>query len=262
MLRSTPPPIETDVYYMCFPSAFAHAIFGRLAWWITTFLTFERCICITFPLKVKQIISPRRTVLTITGLTFLCLTSMAPLYAGSYIGPRYFPALNKTLYTRIYTAGSSSTDMLVYVLNIIFMFGAALTTSVCTVVIIRVMRDNLKWREITTRSSGSKCRLKSRDLKIIRLVAFIAVIFLVTILPDCANMMAVMLVPEYSYTGLYQNLFAVVAAGTYTLEAINSSVNILVYYSTSSKFRLTLRKMFGCGKSQEVKESCVSLQTF
>ncbi|XP_059173494.1 uncharacterized protein LOC131954029 [Physella acuta] len=68
----------------------------KIAGCLTTYLTFERFLCVVLPLRVKTILQKK------TALTFiiaLCLFSMAysvPMYLANSIGLRFNPMSNQT----------------------------------------------------------------------------------------------------------------------------------------------------------------------
>ncbi|KAK3779335.1 hypothetical protein RRG08_028892 [Elysia crispata] len=73
-----------------------HVCFARITSYITAYITLERCLCVTLPLKVKTIIIPRRTFLTILAIFLILFASVAPVYFGIGLGP-----VNSTIVTYI-----------------------------------------------------------------------------------------------------------------------------------------------------------------
>ena len=63
-----------------------HVCFARITSYITAYITLERCLCVTLPLKVKTIITPRRTFLTISAIFLVLFASVAPVYFGIGFG--------------------------------------------------------------------------------------------------------------------------------------------------------------------------------
>uniref|UniRef100_A0A2C9KBT4 G-protein coupled receptors family 1 profile domain-containing protein n=1 Tax=Biomphalaria glabrata TaxID=6526 RepID=A0A2C9KBT4_BIOGL len=61
-------------------AGFPHACFARITAWITVFMTVERCLCITFPFKIKEMITPKRTVITIICIYLFVIAAMIPEY--------------------------------------------------------------------------------------------------------------------------------------------------------------------------------------
>ena len=64
-----------------------HGCFARISSFITAYVTFERCLCVTLPLKVKTIITPRRTTLTLVAIFLVLFSLTAPVFLGIGLGP-------------------------------------------------------------------------------------------------------------------------------------------------------------------------------
>ncbi|XP_005092081.1 uncharacterized protein LOC101852828 [Aplysia californica] len=84
-----------DIQYLT--AGWPHVIFARITSWITAFVTFERCLCIALPLKVKTIITPRRAVIVVVSIYLIMIACIAPVFYSVSLGPKYFPLKNKTL---------------------------------------------------------------------------------------------------------------------------------------------------------------------
>ncbi|CAL1540402.1 unnamed protein product, partial [Lymnaea stagnalis] len=234
-----------DIHYLT--SAVPHGIFVRIAWWITTFITFERCLCIAMPLKVKQIITPRRTVYIIVVIFVLTFLGMSPLIMANRIGPVFVPALNRTQVVRIYRENGLFIENLGLMFNISFQFGSFIIDFICTAIIIQQLNVKSKWRNESAQISGSGAKegLATRDRKVVKMVTLISVIFIACLMPSCVNfLLGIVLAPDYTIMGRQQNLFLVIWSTIFTLESINSSVNIFVYYNMSSKFKAVFDDLF------------------
>ena len=73
-----------EVQYLT--AGWPHVCFARITSYITAYVTLERCLCVTVPLKVKMIITPRRTTVTITLIFLVLFASVAPVYFGIGLG--------------------------------------------------------------------------------------------------------------------------------------------------------------------------------
>jgi hypothetical protein len=72
------------------------------------------------------------------------------------------------------------------------------------------------------------------------MVTFISIVFIACYFPTVVNLIfMVYFSPEYSAAGLYENSYLVSWAIINTIEGINGSVTIIIYYNMSSKFRVT-----------------------
>ncbi|GFS18352.1 chemosensory receptor B [Elysia marginata] len=86
LFRSLPLPFNpVEVQYLT--AGWPHVCFARITSYITAYVTLERCLCVTVPLKVKTIITPRRTTLTVISIFLILFASLAPVYFGIRLGP-------------------------------------------------------------------------------------------------------------------------------------------------------------------------------
>ena len=53
------------------------------------------------------------------------------------------------------------------------------------------------------------------------------------------------LVPEYAKNGGYVNINQTLWSSGYMLETVNASINIVMYYRMSTRYRTTLQEMLG-----------------
>ncbi|KAH9499686.1 hypothetical protein Btru_074435 [Bulinus truncatus] len=218
-----------------------HGIFVRVAWWITSFITFERCLCIVLPLKVKQVITARRTVYVIMVIFVFNVLGMSPFMIANRIGPVHYPEFNRTIYVRIFNDNGLFIENCALMFNVASQFGAFILDVLCTLVIVQQMIVKSKWRSDT---ANTKEGLSARDKKVVKMVTLISVIYICCLMPRCVNFfLGVVLAPDYTLRGGQVNLFLVVWSVVLTLEAINSSVTILVYYNMSGKYKAVLRGM-------------------
>ena len=68
----------------------------RVSIWITVLTIVERCVCITLPMKVKQIFTPMRSVVMVVTCAILIFLSSLPMYLSLYVGRRPVEGTNRT----------------------------------------------------------------------------------------------------------------------------------------------------------------------
>ena len=252
-----------------------HMFFARSTSLITAFITFERCLCIALPLKVKTIITPTRTRYIIALIFFFIGASVLPIYYAIDIGEVFVEDRNKTLYAIVYRPGGKDVESVCFALTEFAQLSSFVLVIVFTAILIRNLLKKSKWRaEVTGRGrrggglgqagaggefsstqtitegerTGAPSRADksaSRDRRVMVLVLSIACIFIACFLPSATNLVLIILLPDYTITGRYKNTFQVTGAICNTCESINSSVNIFVYYNMSSRYRAEFRRLFG-----------------
>ncbi|KAK3747142.1 hypothetical protein RRG08_035688 [Elysia crispata] len=201
-----------------------HGCFGKISSFITAYVTFERCLCVTLPLKVKTIITPRRTILTLVAIFLANFAMNAPVFFGIGLGP----------------VSSTTVTYLPY--------------NTSTSISIR----GLTWRSQTTGQSASAEKMggagamTQKDKRLVKMITLVSTIFIVCFLPTCFNLLASIYLAEYSIVGRYRNLFQVAWSFIKLFESTNSSVNIFVYYNMSSRYRKCFRELFRLPDNEDV----------
>ncbi|XP_012934915.1 uncharacterized protein LOC101858009 [Aplysia californica] len=229
-----------DIQYLT--AGWPHVCFARITSWITAFVTFERCLCIALPLKVKTILTPRRTVIVIVSIYFVMIASVSPVYYSIRLGPKYFPQRNETKIGLVYRPSGPFIENVSFSINVFAQLASFFSVIVCTAILVQNLLLKSKWRQATS-SSAKQDTFTNRDKKVVKMILFISSIFIACFLPSAVNLIAMIISAEYSIVGRYQNMFLVTWAIFNSLEANNSTVNIFVYYNMSSKYREILDKM-------------------
>ena len=117
-------------------------------------------------------------------------------------------------------------------------FGIVLISS--SFLIIR-LRQSVKWRN----STGSNTRDSIKEEKVVRSVIFVCTLFIICLLPNFLIGIVTLVYPQFSHESPYLGALAHVAyAISFLSQAINSSVNIFVYYSMSTRFREVFKGVF------------------
>ena len=223
---------------------------------ITTFISLERCLCVAFPLKIKQIVSRKRTVSIIA--TLFAMTTLPLLGITFYIyvfDKKFDDKRNRTVIGVTYrnTALADTLYDVYFIYKMVFMtFIPLLIVSVCSVSLVIHLKRSASWRHgqspnTTEKSDGSVAlddkvaRRYSKEKRVARTVLAIAASF--TSLETAGTLkLAVSLAwPEFHPVGTYGREYKFVSRFAFLCSLVNSSVNFIIYYRMGSKFRQTLR---------------------
>ncbi|CAL1541415.1 unnamed protein product, partial [Lymnaea stagnalis] len=215
-----------------------HTCFTKVTSWITAFIMFERCLCIATPLKVKTVVTTARVKLCLVAIFVLVFAGVVPTYATHSLGWKFYPAYNRTLLGLIRSENAIHITYISNMLNIpvssLSSFGVAF---VCTVIITIELNKKTKWRKEAACDKGGNLKNFSRnDRRAVKMVTIVAAIFLISVTPSITILIITVFEIEFSLTGKYRSLFYVCYSITFIFEGINSSVNILVYYSMNSRY--------------------------
>lgn len=244
-------PLET--YYLL--AAWPHICFSRITSCITVYITAERYLSIALPLKVKQMVTPKTALLSTCLIYLANIITVVPEYSTSYLGWRYFSKKNKTLLGILFTSDRKSVQGVVYILNFILGLLSFVGVITFTMLLASKLKQSYQRRKaITSNISTDKART-SRDDRTVKMVVLIAIIFIICYSPSAMVSLGTFIAgPEYTIRGKYVNLCEALWTIAYIFHTVNSSVNILVYYSMSTKYKDTFNEVFRTCRRGNVDE--------
>ncbi|CAL1529998.1 unnamed protein product [Lymnaea stagnalis] len=241
---------STDIEYLT--GGWPHIICSRTTGWITAFVTIERCLCIALPLKVKTIVTGRRVVMCIAVIVLFVIASVAPAYYTSRLAWTYNPLLNRTMLGLVFTPDRNEVEEVAFAINSVFSplgsFGAVV---ISTVILVVKLNEKTKWRQQSVADKDKNANISTKEQKVVKMVVGISTIFIVTYTPAAIIFSAMAREPEFRLTGYYSNINIVVVSISFILEAVNGSVNIIVYYKMSTRFRICFLALFNIETSEK-----------
>ncbi|CAG5114743.1 unnamed protein product [Candidula unifasciata] len=237
-----------------------HIIFTRTTGWITAFICLQRCVCVILPLKVRNIFTTRRHILFMVTIYVITLGLSAFAYFSLGIGWKFDLARNQTLVGLIYymdPARRKIVDQISYGINGVFIpITAFLLVVICTVILVIKLNQQAAWRTAsssvnhqTKDSSSNESNMSARDKRVSKMIILISSMFITCFIPAVCAFIGGCIEPELTYDGGYKNLFLATLSVSFITEAINSSSNIFIYFSVSTKYRNTFRDIFKLNKS-------------
>ncbi|XP_005108995.1 uncharacterized protein LOC101856054 [Aplysia californica] len=223
-----------------------HACFVRITGCITAFIAFERCLCIALPLKIKRILTRRRTKITIVSIFILMICVFSPFYYSTRLSWVLDPVRNTSLLSITFAEEREIVDSIVFMIQgVIINTFTFITVICCTIILVIKLNSKTKWRQATAcKGLGGKEEFGAKEKKVVKSVILISTIFIVCFMPAAVTFLAMFLEPEFNAGGKYENLCIAAASFVFTMETVNSSVNIFVYLNMSSKYREMFMTIF------------------
>ncbi|GFR73038.1 chemosensory receptor A [Elysia marginata] len=226
----------------------------RCGAWITVYISFERCLCILMPLKIKQLITTKSTAVIIGIITVLTLSPIITLYVRWKFEWVLSPKTNRTILEVVVVnkPGLALFETVMhYLVGMISVFLAFVIVVVCTVFLAIHLKRSSQWRKsaISEKSSHSdisdisKKPMLTKEERLVKIVISIAVVFIVCFTPNAVYHLCHALFPDFSFLGRYRNLLYVTFMPTSILQSISATVNIFIYYSMGTRFRNAFREM-------------------
>jgi hypothetical protein len=219
-------------------------LFSRITCLITAFITAERCLCVVFPLQIKRIITPNRTVTIIIVIYVFTLLSPFPLYVTSYHGRKFYPELNRSLIGIIFSEYHYISQNIVYLMHSFFTMSGFLAVIIFTLILIFKLSQKSAWRQTAQADQEKAKSMSKRDRATITIVVLIASVLVICYTPGTIFALVTFIFPDISVAGKWSNMYQTGWSISFLCECINSSVNIFLYYKMSTKYRQTFRQLF------------------
>ncbi|KAI8786108.1 FMRFamide receptor [Biomphalaria glabrata] len=232
--------------FLTLVSFYPHSYFIRVSGFIASFASFERCLSVMVPLKVKTIITWRTSLVVNTSVFMITILNVFSPYYFSYLGWTFIPERNKTLLVLSLRGDWASGLGASYIVtDLFFPYFALFLLIACNVVTATKLANRLVWRAshlgLENSRSGS---FSLKEKKVTRMLLVVSLICICCLAPQSTILTAVTFVSDI---GLNADKFEVAFlcyCFSYLIESICSSINIFVYYNMSSKYRRTFQALF------------------
>ncbi|RUS89621.1 hypothetical protein EGW08_002639 [Elysia chlorotica] len=233
-------------------SASAHVCFSRVSALITAYLSTERYLCVLLPLKIKSLITPKRTFAVMVVLFVAGFIRWPSDFITFPIRWRHFPSQNRTLLGAL--AATDRTALTLRVFNQIYyvFLLPPLTFSVvvvCTILLSISLHRSRVWRDanksVNTASLTDKAHpQQSKEAKAVKMVITIATVFIIATIPSSIHLIAVNIAPGFDVGGRYVKIWAFTGAIYNIVDCMNCGANVIIYLNMSSKFRQATLELF------------------
>ena len=239
-------------------SANPHLLLTRISAMITTYLSIERYLCVLMPLKIKSIITPKRTliVMVVIFASTFCLVYPVLLVRFPFAW-KFNDERNRTLLGIVHSNSAAIVllhKICLLVISTILPFVTFFSVSVCTILLSLSLRQSKAWRDAnkqtssnvktSVESSSKSTGEQSKEDKAVKMIITIATVFIVTNLPSCVHVITVVTVPGFHIGLRYFRLFNIVGMSYVGVNSINSGANVIIYYKMSRKFRNATLSLF------------------
>ncbi|CAL1531906.1 unnamed protein product [Lymnaea stagnalis] len=219
-----------DLMYLS--GGYPHTCFNRITGFITAFITFERCLCIALPLKVKTIITPHRTRWTIIVIFFFTMAIFSPFYYANRLEWQ-----NGTILHLVYAKEREAVESVIfYIHSVALQALSLLVVIVCTIILVVQLNTKSKWRSSVTKPGANVESASMKEKRAVKMIALISTVFIICFMPGSLIFFTMAYEPEFNFTGDFKNIFFVVWSVAFVLETVNASVSILIYFNMSSKY--------------------------
>ncbi|XP_059161564.1 formyl peptide receptor-related sequence 7-like [Physella acuta] len=220
-------------------SMYPHNYFIRVSGFITAFASFERCVCVVVPLKLKLLITKRVTVTVITVIYIATLPVVFPVYYTTYLDWTYSPATNKSYLAANFRPTRNEVFAVSYFITDLFVPNFTFVVIItCTSIIGVKLRRTAQWKQ-TMNKSG----VTGKEMKVVLMLTTVSLTFIVCLIPESALLCASSLIRNLSLRGKYFDVSMCCYCVVLFMENVCNTVNTLVYLKMSGRYRKTLMEL-------------------
>lgn len=181
--------------------------------------------------------------------TILLMVAMTPLYIVNKLEMKLLPGRNNSIFGLTFTADRETVEKISLTINnFVIPCIAFIVIIICTVILVVSLKRRTGW--LQTIAKSAKVDFSIRNQRVVKMVVMISTLFIACFVPVTIISMVVAYEPRFNIGGEYIR-FSVLFAGLGLLvQAVNSSLNIFIYYSMSTKYRDTFKMIFGLYKKR------------
>lgn len=254
---------------------------GTLVNVITMYVTFERCLCVCVPFKVKLLVTKRVTYISIAGITLVVISTLMPPGLVYKVIWRFDTNFNLTMAQYASTSTFPNLQIVIAYTNFIFFFWITTTLVIivmCTTIIILRLKHFSKFRSLheshdnnqkesstkrslrrtdskheetpasscsrSNRKTQEKAKLSNRDTQLVKMLLLLVAMYLVNVIPRLIVAVYRAVEPEFYVNRRYHDLYMTFVDLLVMIEFVNSSTNLFIYLAMSSHFRTTYKQVF------------------
>lgn len=189
-------------------------------------------------------ITRKRATVTIICITVVMMGSVAPLCYCNRFSWKFYKSVNRSVLQTDSNSDSLLIEGIVFaVANVAVPCLTFLVVIVTTSVLVIKLNQKARWRRGFTGQKQSDAML-TRDRMLSKMVIMMSSVFVACYGPVCIIFLAMIVEKEFSIYGKHKNVFGVVFSIAAIMESINVSINCIIYYKMSSRYRAIIRNMF------------------
>lgn len=221
--------------------SFLRLLPGRFGSLITLIISIERLFCVIQPLKIRQYSTRKNALIAILIAVVIVITVTSPMMLISQSKTIYSNFTGTYLHIIVPTELGKNKELvdIMYIVvevlvSFIPVFGVTIACIITAFVVIRSSRQRTKMMQWMNK----KQRYEMSVTKTLLAVIFV---FIICKMPACVLGLIIFInMKPYQYSS---NIYEVAMAITYVPLLVNSVVNLIIYYKSSTVYRTEIKKM-------------------
>ncbi|GFR75236.1 chemosensory receptor A [Elysia marginata] len=216
--------------------------FSRLTGLITAWISLQRCLCVTYPTRVRLMVTHKVVKVV---LAFIFTIGCFPIvFVYAMIGSEWQSHVPVNDSTWALQDEKSVTMVTMVTLALIYPVVSWVCVAVCSSVLIIKLKRNARWR--TRNAAGAataSIATGKNNSHVTKVVVTVAGIFLICSLPLTASLFATLALPQFSLNGALHYLYRIMVMTCVLTTQINSTVNIVIFAVSGHSFRSLLFRL-------------------
>ena len=204
---------------------------------VTVVIAVVRCCCVAMPLRVKEVLTPRRQLAAIFVVSSVVLSLITYCYAPSRLTRLTNPQTNMT---RIAYVGIMF-DTYGIILNI-FYFSSFVIAVVSVIILTMSLNRSSRFRGRSI--SQDKSKERTREKKVVQSVVLVCLVFILGYSPTIISNLLRSFLVGFSHQGAYNQFYRLFLIIRELFLMWNGCVNVFIYYHFNTRYRHTLLVIF------------------
>lgn len=238
-VNSATPILFVEVQFLA--AAVSREMFTTITCLITVYITAERCMCIVFPLTVKQLVSPRGTTAVMVLIFIATLLSPIPIYCTCCLDWKFYPQRNISLLGLSYRDRFGVSEAAVYFIHAVSGLLSYFAVVIFTAILIYKLKQKSSFYTRANLDQDKTRSLSKRDRTTMTTVVLIATILIVCFIPSGILCVTTFVEPDFNIRGKYYNIFYSLWSFAMLFETINSTIPSVLYLRMSTRYRTQFR---------------------
>ena len=221
--------------------SFLRLLPGRFGSLITLIISLERLFCVIQPLKIRQYSTRKNALIAILIGAVMVITLTSPKMLINQTKKIYSNFTGTYLHIIVPTELGKNKELvdIMYIVNeallsFIPVFGVTIACTITAFVVIRSSRQRTKMTQWMNKK-------QSNEMIVTKTLLAVIIVFIICKIPTCVLGLIIFInMKPYKYSS---NIYEVAMAITYVPLLVNSVVNLIIYYETSTVYRTEIKKM-------------------
>ncbi|XP_005103702.1 uncharacterized protein LOC101857964 [Aplysia californica] len=240
--------------YLFLLSTWTREMFVDTSLLLTVFVSLERCLCVTWPLKFKTLFTTKKAAVISTAITCGTIVSYIPVQLSQGIREQYDVTTNRTHLMLWFSEDRGEIIKYSNSFHRLFLHNASLASITTSAILMAFrLRASAGFRQrATSAEPGDKNNtraLSRKDSRVVTMVFLVALASIILLLPSMLFVSARRVLPDLGQQPRFMNLISTLMEIMFIFSTLNANVNIFIYYNFNSRYRQYLQQYLQCQKA-------------